>query len=329
MGYDDKVKAIKKPMKQYPADMRLKLVLLGLLEDAPDGKRLGEAKRFADDLRHHPYADDEVRTRVGEFYIRIGKPEEAKRCFSEIVEFAPFRPAARHRLGDLYRTYGWYEDAYRQYETLGVMVPSDEGVLILLAEAAALAGRVDEAVRLAERVSQTAGEGGPLTPASVARLFNAIRLLELRIEARKQDDKKKLKELVKRARRAGVLRDTAALKVVLKWSHPDVHLDLMVKDPGSEIVQASQVSEEFGVEWFTRASSSPGPVVVEVVRAKDSVVKEAKATLYVITGEGEDKEAVTGIEVIMSDPKKDTLAWTVSLDGKVEATQPVKEEPIQ
>ncbi len=325
---DEKIKAIKKLIKIYPTDMDLKILLLGLLEDAADSKRLGEARRLADELRHHPYADDRVRTRVGEFYMRIDKKDEAKRCFSEIVEFAPFSPAARRRLGDLYRTYGWHEDAYRQYETLSVMVPADETVLILMAEAAALAGRLDEAVRLAERVSQTAGSGGPLTAGDVARILNGLRLTKLRVEARKDGDEKKVKDLMKRSRRAGVLRDAAHLKVLLVWSHPDVLLDLMVKDAGSEIRGADSLASDFGVQWLTRTGPQTGDILLHVVRSGQSVLKESRATLYVILDEGEENETIVEIEVELGEVKTDTLAWLISPDGTVTETKPVVEKPI-
>lgn len=328
MSHDEKIKGIKKLIKVYPTDMDLKLVLLDLLEDAPGAKRLGEAKRLAEELRHHPYADDRVRTRVGEFYHRVGKPDEAKRCFSEIVEFSPYSPGARRRLGDLYRTYGWHEDAYRQYETLSTMVPSDETVLILMAEAAAMAGRVDEAVRLAERVSQSASAEGILTPGDVARLFNGLRLTEMRVAAREGGDEKKIKDLMKRSRRAGVLRDAAGLRVVLKWDHPDVHLDLEVKDPGSEIRGADRIAEEFGAEWITRKKDRHGPLVVQVKRQEHSVLKESKATLWIITGEGGDDEKVQKIEVVLTDKKKDVLAWSIDLSGVVTETEVAKEKPI-
>ena len=90
---------------------------------------------------------------VGEMLIRMGEPDEAKRAFAEIVEFAPGDPWARRRLGDLYRAHGWYEESYREYETLTRLLPDDDSVLLLLAAAAAGAGRTDEALRLEERLS--------------------------------------------------------------------------------------------------------------------------------------------------------------------------------
>jgi tetratricopeptide (TPR) repeat protein len=327
-SHDEKIKAIKKLIKIYPTDMEIKLVLLSLLEDAPGDERLGEARRLAERLRHHPYADDRVRTRVGEFYIRIGKAGEAKRCFSEIVEFAPYSPAARRRLGDLYRTYGWHEDAYRQYETLSDMVPSDESVLILLAEAAARAGRLDEAVRLAERVSQTAGSGGVLTAGDVARVFNGLRLAALRIEAREDGDEDEVKDLMKRSRRAGVLRDVSGLEAVLKWSHPDVHLDLLVRDEKTEIRPASMIAEPFGVEWLRRSADRPGELLLAVVRAEGSIVKESRGTLHVLLGAGGEDERLVTLEVDLTDPETEALAWSVSPGGEVETAEVPEEEPI-
>jgi tRNA-guanine family transglycosylase len=66
-----------------------------------------------------------VRTAIGEMYLRLDDEPEARRVFSEIVEFAPQDELARRRLGDLYRAHGWFEDAYRQYQTLATIRPDD------------------------------------------------------------------------------------------------------------------------------------------------------------------------------------------------------------
>src|SRR5439155_6944379 len=120
---------------------------------------------------------------------RRGDGVESARAFSEIVEFAPFDPWARRRLGDLYRAHKRHEDAYREYATLAWLLPNDSSVLLLLAQAAAGAGRVDEALRLEERLTETvdAKDAGN-NVAAWARSWNALRLAGLRDGARRAND---------------------------------------------------------------------------------------------------------------------------------------------
>jgi tetratricopeptide (TPR) repeat protein len=319
-----KIVAVKELIALYPMDLDLKLELLDLLEDEGSEARLAEAKRLAGDLRHAPYANERIRTRVGEFYMRHDMEAEARRCFSEIVEFSPFVPSARRRLGDIYRNYGWHEDAYRQYETLQAMVPEDESVLVLMAEAAASAGRVDEALRLAERVSQS--DAGSGSAAGMARLFNLIRLASLRVKARAGGDEAMLGELMKRSRRAGVLRDAADLRVLFVWDHPDVRVKLFAQYEGSEVERASLVAPHFGCEAFSETESS-GEVLVQVIRDPKSVIKETSGRLYVLWHEGTESESLEVIEVVLKGEvkkgEKMQAAWTLS-PGKIAETKPVK-----
>ena len=321
---DAKIVAVKELIALYPMDLDLKLKLLDLLEDEGSEARLAEAKRLAGELRHAPYANERIRTRVGEFYMRHDMEAEARRCFSEIVEFSPFVPSARRRLGDIYRNYGWHEDAYRQYETLQAMVPEDESVLVLMAEAAASAGRVDEALRLAERVSQS--DAGSGSASDMARLFNLVRLAELRVKARAGGDEGMLKELMKRSRRAGVLRDTADLRVLVVWDHPDVRVKLFNQYEGSEVERASLVAPHFGCEAFSEKESS-GEVLVQVIRDPESVVKETSGRLYVLWYEGTEKESLEVIDVVLKGEvkkgEKMQAAWTIA-PGKITEAKPVK-----
>lgn len=323
---DAKILAVKELIALYPFDLDLKLKLLDMLEDEGSQERLAEAMRLARELRHAPYANERIRTRVGEFYMRHDMEAEARRCFSEIVEFSPFAPSARRRLGDIYRNYGWHEDAYRQYETLQAMIPEDESVLVLMAEAAASAGRTDEALRLAERVSQS--DAGSGSAAHMARLFNLVRLASLRVKARAEGDEAKLGELMKRSRRAGVLRDTEELRVLFLWEHPDVRVKLFVQYEGSEVERASLVAPHFGCEAFSEKESS-GEVLVQVVRDKSSVVKETAGRLFVLWHEGTDKERIEVVDVVLKGEvkkgEKKQAAWTL-MPGKITEAKPVKIE---
>jgi hypothetical protein len=323
---DAKVVILKKLVTLYPFDLDLKVMLLDMLEDAG---RKEEALRFADMLRKEPYITDDIRTRIGEFFLRAGEKVQAKRIFSEIVEFAPWSYAARRRLGDLYRTYGWYEDAYRQYETLSQMAPNDDGVLVLLAESAILAGRADEGLRILQQVSQSEPSyEGKITPAEIARVIASLELVGMRIKARAGNDQKKLKQVMDRTRSIGVLRDAGDLKVVLKWDHPDAAFDLSIKFPGSELAEPSRSAPAMGLEWIVEKSLPAGNVLLQVERAPGSVVKESKAVLYILTREGKDDEKVSKVAVDLTKKDKPKLAWTFSPDGKIAEAKVEKGEPF-
>ena len=139
-------------VERYGNDLDLSLRLLEMLEEA---HRPSDAKRWAEQLRDHPLADAGVRTAIGEMYLRMDDEHEARRAFSEIVEFAPDDELARRRLGDLYRAHGWYEEAYRQYQTLAAIRPDDTTVFLLLAQAAVLMAAV-QVYRRIGRVSAPA-----------------------------------------------------------------------------------------------------------------------------------------------------------------------------
>ena len=120
-----RIRALRRLVAQFPGDIDLKLMLLEALES---GDRIPEARHLAQSLRADPMTDAGVRTAIGEMYLRLEDEAEARRVFGEIVEFSPQDALARRRLGDLYRAHGWFEDAYRQYQTLATITPDDPRV---------------------------------------------------------------------------------------------------------------------------------------------------------------------------------------------------------
>ncbi len=187
-----RIRALRRLTWQYPDSFEMKLRLLAALER---GERTSEAKRLADRMRADPLADPGVRTAIGEMFLRMDREDEARRVFSEIVEFAPLDELARRRLGDLYRAHGWYADAYRQYQTLTEIRPDDPTALLLLAQAAAGAGRVDEALRLERRLMQTAQPGASQGIARTALLWSSVRFARLRKAAKDRNDDERLEAL--------------------------------------------------------------------------------------------------------------------------------------
>ncbi|MEC7519980.1 MAG: AgmX/PglI C-terminal domain-containing protein [Myxococcota bacterium] len=302
-----KVRALRRLTWQYPDSFELKLRLLSLLERA---ERPAEAKRLADAMRADPLADPGVRTAIGEMFLRFDEPDEARRVFSEIVEFAPLDELARRRLGDLYRAHGWHEDAYRQYQTLAEIRPDDPTTLLLLAQAAAGAGRVDEALRLERRLMQTAEPGASQGVARTALLWSSVRYARLKQAARGDDER--LERLERRRRRSGILREAGDLRVTLVWSHPDAQLGLWAGFPGLSPSRPTDLSPEHGLEAFHLEEQETGTYRLEVRRmAAEDELTEVDAQLVVIWNEGEDDERVELVDLHF-DPSRDTYAWNLT-----------------
>jgi hypothetical protein len=116
--------------------------------------------------------------RLGELLVKTGQREEAKRVFSEIVEFDPAGEASRRMLGDIFLRHGWYQEAYQQFDDLLAMT-GDPGDAIRTARAAAGAGRVDEGLRLLRKVATGEGRPGADDPRRWARLHAALLLAQM------------------------------------------------------------------------------------------------------------------------------------------------------
>lgn len=116
---------------------------------------------------------------LGDLLVERGRIEDARRAYSELVEFAPGDPNARQRLGDIYRRQGWHPEAFRQYQTLVARRRDDPAALLRRAAAAAGSGRVDQALRIERQVAGGEGEPGPADPRRWARLWSALRLARL------------------------------------------------------------------------------------------------------------------------------------------------------
>jgi Ca-activated chloride channel family protein len=284
-----KVAVARDLLRRWPDDGRLEVRLFSLFEEAGE---LREARRLAAAIREDEYADARARTLVGEFYLRQHDEAAAKRAWSEIVEFAPFDPYARRWLGDLYRAAGWYSEAERQYETLAKLTPDDEGVQILLAAAAAGAGKVDEALRLEGRVASGSEPGSAGGNARWALLWSGVRLAAMRKEARDAHDADRLAKLAQRSNRSGVLREAGAFRAVLTWSHPDAGLELWTSFPEAPIARPEDLGSEYGIESWNVERLWPGAMQVEVRQTAEPGLRTVKADLWLIWNEGKQNERI-------------------------------------
>lgn len=283
-----KLRLVRRWLEIAPDEMDLRLRLLQLLEETDN---LPEARRLAWALRADPLADAAVRTAVGEFWLRQERPAEARRVFSEIVERAPLDPWARRRLGDLYRAHAWPDDAYREYRALGQLRQGDDEVFLLLARAAADAGRVDEALRLEQRVAEAADGDAQEGDAAVAQAWTRVRLALLRAES---DDPAVDAAVLRRQRHSGALRSPPALFAALTWAHPDDVIGMTVAYPDAterfEPVQLT--SQAHGINTLTLADLDEGALRMAFSRDEREELRPTDATLVVVLGLGTAEERI-------------------------------------
>ncbi len=261
-----------------PRDIDLLLRYMDALAAVDRGP---EARAIADRLRRDPAADARVRSRVGELLLRLGARDEALRAFSEIVEGAPYDPAARERLGDLLLAFEWFEEAYAQYVTLRALRPGDPAVEVRVAMAALGAGREDEALRTLRAASEGSGDA-----ALVAGLRAVLDREVLRIAAARPDDPG-LRAWTRGTRAAS--RDTIALR----WSHPDVGLELLARSPDD--VAFAEVGESplaLGLRVFQPLTAVEGLRLVVRGRVGLRGGRSAHATLLLRLAGGDRPRAV-------------------------------------
>lgn len=286
-----KLQLVNRWLEAMPEDFSLRLRKLALLEETNE---LVQARRLARELTDDPLADAQVRTQVGEFWLRQDDADEARRVFSEIVEFAPLDPWARRRLGDVYRASGWADDASREYRALARLRPDDADVLLLLARAAADAGRTDEALRLEARLAETDTPGADGGSATVARLWSLIRLARMKLDA--GDDEAKLAEIQRRERSTGALRDLPAVLVALTWKHPDDAPELWVHLPSTPdetpFERAPVRADSFGVEAARAVEWDDEAFHLSIRRTERDALRDLEAELLVVVAPGTADEHI-------------------------------------
>lgn len=304
---------VRRWLEVAPDEMDLRIRLLALLEEL---SKIPEARRLARELRADPLADAKVRTAIGEFWLRQNDELEARRVFSEIVEHAPLDPWARRRLGDLYRAHGWADDAYREYGTLAKLRSNDDAVLLLLALAAADAGRIDEALRLEQRLSESTDDEVDIDAAGVARLWTTVRLARLKADQRLSA---LAGDIRARERETGALRDPPAVFAALTWSHPDDTPELFVRYPSTpEDVgweRAPLLGSGFGLEAVRVREREPGDYLFEVRRTERDALRDVEAQLLVVSI-ADSGERIEQMPVRLTRTAR-TLRWKLAPDGSL------------
>ncbi|HEY8428915.1 MAG TPA: AgmX/PglI C-terminal domain-containing protein, partial [Sandaracinaceae bacterium] len=306
-----RLRLVRRWLEIAPEETDLRLRLLSLLEQT--GAQ-AEARRLARELRADPLADARVRTAVGEFWLRQGDEAEARRVFSEIVERTPLDPWARRRLGDIYRAHRWADDAYREYRTLSRLRPGDGEVLLLLARAAADAGRIDEALRLEQRLSESTDPGVDEGVAGSARLWTTVRLARLKL-----DESADPRSVRRRERESGALRDPPAIFVALTWDHPDDHPELRARYPSTDDVEWELIElggADHGIYAASIREREEGEYLFEVRRTERDEIRDLTAELVVVTNLGTSEEHVERLPIALT-RETTRLRFRLERDGSL------------
>jgi tetratricopeptide (TPR) repeat protein len=310
---------VRRWLEALPRDMDLRLRMLALLEET---NGLAEARRLARDLRADPLADAQVRAALGEFWLRQENEEEARRVLSEIVEYAPWDPWARRRLGDLYQAHRWHELAYGEYLTLARLRPDDDTTLLLLARAAAGAGRTDEALRLAQELSESAAPGVYQGAAAAARLWTTLQLNRLQAAA---DDPTLEQALRQRERRSGALRNPPGLLAALTWAHPDDRPQLRVRYPDAQTSDQWEPmpirADAFGLQALRLDQRESGDYLFEVRHDGDVGLREVEAELHVLLMPGTADEQIQH-QTIRLNRTHPVRRFRLTDEGRLEGTLP-------
>jgi tetratricopeptide (TPR) repeat protein len=172
-GSDKQLARLKAAMLVAPGDPQGDVRLVKLL--ARGGQKT-EAVAHGRRLRDRGFLTPTLAQQLGDVLADSGDQEEALRTYSEIVEFDGQSALSRRVLGDVFLRQGWYPAAYRQYKTLTDLDGKNPLAWLRLANAAAGAGRVDEALRIDREVAGGEGTPGPNDPRMFARLLSASRL---------------------------------------------------------------------------------------------------------------------------------------------------------
>ena len=322
-----RVAKLRKLAVEWPDDFSLALTLIDALEDAGDD---GGAREAARKLRSRPDIDAHVRTEIGELHLRLAAratnkdqaavdEAEARRTFGEIVEFAPEEPVARRRLGDLLRAHGWFDEARRQYETLAKLSPDDTSVQLLIAAASEGLGKLEEAVRWAEKASDAGAPGQLKGLARTSRAMAAMFLAWGRQAAGKENKKDEVIALRARAGRLADKDETTkpATRVLLGWSHPELHPTLWSNARGS-MMPATDGDVLLGISQVVLAPQQRTKLEVrmEPDEAEHAARLGTEAVLTIIFREGEDDEKIVRIPVKFTRGGPASLVFNVA-DGEV------------
>jgi hypothetical protein len=173
-----------------------------------------------------------------------------------------------------------------------------------------LLGRLDEAIRLAERVTAESAPGAraPLIESVVAWVA-----CELAIASHEPETPAAtVAQLRARWRRSPAAQGAGAVRAVLRWTHPDDGAELWVTLPGAPAQRADLVASAIPLEAVTLAER-PASLGIEVRRGGGARPR-GTAELIVLWAEGSAEERVQRATVTL-DPEHPRALFDATPQG--------------
>jgi len=175
------------------------------------------------------------------------------------------------------------------------------------------AGRIDEVLRLEQRLSESTDPGVHEGAAGYARLWTAVRLARLELAA--EDDEMRA-AIRRRERQSGALREPPAIFAALTWRHPDDHPELLVRYPSTdEDVEWEPVElggRDHGIYAARVREREDGAYLFEVRRNEHDRIRDLEAELLIVTDPGTDEEHIERVPVTLT---RETTRRRFSLGG--------------
>ena len=175
-------------------------------------------------------------------------------------------------------------------------------------------GRIDEALRLEQRLSESTDPGVDEGAAGFARLWTAVRLARLKLDAEDDDMRAAIR---RRERQTGALREPPAIFVALTWRHPDDHPTMVVRYPSTDADIGWEPVElggrEHGVYAARVREREEGEYLFEVRRDEVDEIRDLEAELTVVAGLGTAEEHIERIPLTLT---RETLKRRYALNAE-------------
>ncbi|MCL2723548.1 MAG: AgmX/PglI C-terminal domain-containing protein [Polyangiaceae bacterium] len=273
---------LKAAMLVAPGDPQGDVRLVKLL--ARSGER-ENALAYGRRLRDRGIVTPSLAQQLGDVLADAGERDEALRTYSEIVEFDGQNPLSRRVLGDVFLRQGWYAAAYRQYKTLTDIDGKDPLAWLRLANAAAGAGRVDEALRIDREVASREGTPGPNDPRMFARLLSAARLGILL----DKPDSGVTREAVSRKLKELSLFSGPGVLALLTWDDLDAKLVIGALDEKKETLEGESTDAGVVGLYSVLGSAASWEHALRAARYRSEILaRKVPYKLVVLTWDGKD-----------------------------------------